>query len=111
MITTLNIGLAVEGHQDIDPQQVLTALRQVFPGQLNGYRVATSDTERTLVVRIEYTPGEDTSYEFCGRVYKLACMFGQDCIAVAFSGIPSGDLIGPGAKCWGKFSREFFIAY
>ena len=109
MLTTLNIGLAVEGHRDNDPHDVVARLRQLFPGDLRGYRVDMSDTEATLVARLHLQ--SDTSYDFTGRIYKLACLLGQDCIAVRFGGVPSGDLIGPGAKSWGRFDPRFFIDY
>lgn len=109
LLTTLNIGLAVEGHRDNDPQAVLSAVRHLFPGSLRGYRVAMSETERTLVLRLADV--DDGQYEFAGKVYRLANMFGQDCIAVKHAGVPTGDLIGPGAKDWGKFDRRYFIDY
>lgn len=111
LITTLNIGLAVAGMPDNDPQDVLTKVRALFPGSLRGYRVAMSDTERTFVCRLALDPAHDTGYDFTGRIYKLAVNLGQDCIAVAFAGVPCGDLIGPNAKAWGKFDRRYFIAY
>lgn len=109
MLTTLNIGLAVEGCQDNDPYEVVARLRQLFPGSLNGYRIVMSDTERTLVARLKLVT--ETSYDFTGRIYKLACLLGQDCIAVKFAGIPSGDLIGPAAKSWGRYDPRYFIDY
>lgn len=112
MLTTLNIGLAVEGHRDNEPDHVVGSVRTAFPGMLRGYRVAMSDTERTLVLRLELDrESSEHTYDFAGRIYKLACLWGQDCIAVKFAGIPSGDLIGPNAKAWGKYNPAFFIDY
>lgn len=110
-LTTLNIGLAVEGRRDNDPEQVIALLRQQFPGALRGHRVDMSETEQTVIARLQLGSNVELGYEFTGRIYKLATFFGQDCIAVKFGSRGYGALIGPGAKSWGRFNDEFFIDF
>ena len=110
MYTILNIGLAVEGRADNDPDQVVDLLKQVFgETSLRDWRVDLSDTERTVVAKLKLADGYDLGYEFVGKIYRLAYFFGQDCIAVQMGRRGYGELIGPGAKSWGKFNPDFFI--
>lgn len=112
MLTTLNIGLAVEGCRDNTVEWTMESVRRLFPGRVCGYREDLSETERTMVVQVETDERmTEAGYDFAGRIYKLACLLGQDCIAVKFAGVPSGDLIGPAAKSWGRYDPRYFIDY
>lgn len=109
---TLNIGLALpDGVAELKPQDVMTAVRGSFPGATRGWSIAQSATEPTVVVLLKIPAGADEFFGFIGKVYRLAVLLDQDCIAVSGHDTTAGELIGPNAKAWGEFSPEFFITY
>ncbi len=99
---TLNIGLASNnGAAPINAVEVLTWLRATGRKQINDARIVQSNTEPTLVVRIDAPLNAAEAYALCAA-------FDQDCIAQSADGI-SGALLGPNAAQWGSFNPSYFI--
>ncbi len=103
----LNIGLDSKTKGNIGGG---TAIREVvsYFGPASSFSFKHSDTELTCIASVRvnselhYTDVEN-------RIYFLARLLGQDCIAVYAPEQRKGTLIGPNAKAWGEFNPEFFI--
>lgn len=96
----LNIGLAVSGGANLDPQQVIQALHKVG-ADVVGSVVFDSDTEPTLVVKLK----ERLSGNI---VERLARNLNQEAIAQRFDD-GSGELYGPKADEWRPFNADYFL--
>lgn len=71
---------------------------------INGYRVADSQTEPTLVLFVTHKNAKITYHD----LNVIASRYAQDCIAVCnkdFEGI----LLGEYNTIWGEFSLDYFI--
>lgn len=112
-IIDMNIGLVTSedsGKLTIDTDQALDALRsRAF--RVIDYRVAQSDTEKTLVVSCSVdnqTPIHQVSFD----IERLCDTLKQDAIAgrLHFGEAKAGFLIGPKAAEWGgKFIEEYYL--
>ena len=80
-------------------------------------RMRRTPYEPTLVVKLLYpvssekadcAPPSVLRYEKYMRLYEVACLFAQDCIAV-LEADGTGVLIGANAKDWGEFDKTKFI--
>ncbi len=96
---TLNIGLAVNGGEELSPREVLHALHDYTISI--GAKVWVSDTERTLVVRTNAPIPAD-------KLHDLAVTLRQEAIAQRYAN-GTGILAGPNAAAWGDFNPAFFI--
>jgi len=112
---TINVGCALpDGVAELDPQDVALAIVGSFPGAswaLVEAEAVAYLNERTVVAQFDIEPGADNFYAFIGKVYRLAVILDQDCIAVSGHDTTVGELIGPNAKAWGDFNTEFFITF
>jgi len=102
----LNIGLARTGNSNIGTGTVLREL-SAHGFDLQAYNIHHSDTEITVVAEVTnsfsaFLPVDD-------RVFALANVLGQDCIAIYEPTSNLGALIGPKAAAWGEFNPEFFL--
>ncbi len=70
---------------------------------IDDYRVAQSNSEPTLVIKVNRLFAIDMYHD----LNMLASKYAQDCIAVANKS--NGVLIGKYNKLWGDFNSEFFI--
>lgn len=71
---------------------------------VNGYRVADSQTEPTLVLFVTHKNAKITYHE----LNKLASHYAQDCIAVCNKNF-DGILLGEYNTIWGEFNFDYFI--
>ena len=108
---TFNIGLGLpDGVAQLEVADVLTALRASFYPHKPNWQLRESTTEPTVVAEIDIdTNGSDNYFAFIGRVYRLAVLLDQDCIAVSGHDAHPGELIGPYAASWGEFIPELFM--
>lgn len=102
----LNIGLARTGNSNIGTGTVLREL-SANGFDLQAYSIHHSDTEITVVA--EVTNSFSASRPVEDRVFHLATVLGQDCIAIHQPVGGHGALIGPKAAAWGEFNPEFFL--
>jgi hypothetical protein len=103
MDVILNIGLAVNGNSNIGSG---TAIREVIATfGAASFKFKHSDTELTCIACVQFTDGAAAWH----KVYHLAQLLSQDCIAVYTPSIGKGELIGPRSEAWGAFNPEFFI--
>jgi len=98
----LNIGLAREGHSDLNSAFVLELLEQTLPSGLLDFKVCRSDTEKTVVAKVASNDVPNTFLE------GLAVVLGQDCIAALDDG-KVGRLVGPRAEAWAPFQPSQFL--
>lgn len=100
-----NLPLAAAGVLDVSG--VEKALDLMFGTGTYEYKLATSTTEPTMVVRLlgyNEVPA--------AQINTLCHLLGQDCIAVKLQRLYSvGRLIGPRAAAWGTFNNDYFIDY
>lgn len=113
---TVNIGLGLpDGVAELDPQDVAVALRGSFPGCVWSWIVHESgnhfEPERNVVAQLDIDAGADNYFAFIGKIYRLAVLLEQDCIAVSGHDTSPGELIGPNAADWGGFNPEFFVTF
>ena len=106
MKVTLNIGLARnDGRDDNSAGDTLSVL---FAGgwldKVYQLRIATSETERTLVIQCEAGGGP-----LGFGLYPVADSLAQDCIAVRNDDTGEGALLGPQAAKWGEFNPDYFL--
>ena len=102
----LNIGLASEAFGVINWRHALQATR--LQGiQVLAYRVLNSDTEPTIVARVNL-PTVLILAE-TRPLYTLARLLGQDCIAAYNEYERVGHLAGPAGAKWGAFNPECFF--
>lgn len=98
---TLNIGLNRNVGGAVRAADVLMWI--IGSGRkVRAARVEQSNTEPTLVARVN-APLSDA------EAYALCAAFDQDCIAQSADGI-SGELLGPNARQWAPFNPAYFIA-
>ena len=79
--------------------------------------IRRSRTEPTLVVKLLYPVSDEKAdcappsvlrYEKYMRLYEVACLFAQDCIAV-LEADGTGVLVGANCSDWGEFDKTQFI--
>jgi hypothetical protein len=97
---TLNIGLNRNVGGTVRAADVLMWIMS-SARKVSAATIAQSDTEPTLVARID-APLSDA------EAYALCAAFDQDCIAQSADGI-SGALLGPKSAEWGAFNPALFI--
>lgn len=119
-MVTLNIGLNISTEQEVarglapsvagfngvlQLGSVSRLVQGFFARHYHGSRLALSDTETTLVVRLQGITLEDA----VAALPALAAALGQDCIAAADA--DAGALVGARAEAWGSFDRDYFIEF
>lgn len=102
MNALLNIGMRRGRYgEDLHSSQVEHAMHSVDIDLMKAEVVAPdADSEATMVCFVERANPE--------KIYQLAEMLGQDCIAVYNLNNCVGRLIGPDAASWGEFNRDYF---
>lgn len=97
---TINIGLDVSDGRKIAREEALAAVLETGAKALS-VRVERSETEDTLIVRLDraLTPDE---------AFKLSEDLHQEAIAIKYAD-GSGELFGPMAEKWRPFNNAYFI--
>jgi hypothetical protein len=105
----LNVGLDIPAALGGGQHPVAVALAAVAAhvGPVQSYRVATSNTEVTLVARCD-APGTRRAQR--RAVHKLAAALQQDCVAAVPGCGAAPYLAGPRAAAWGKFAARFWLS-
>ena len=111
----INIGLApgaIFGGAPLRAAAVARVL--VTAGLLVNFRVAQSNTERTLVATVTMPAWVRDHQDILTLIYSLAVVLRQEAIAWKYVRQPSftndlGYLTGPHAIVWGSFNPAFFI--
>lgn len=119
MDVILNIGLNVaSGNNAYDARSergevALRYLSGFFPKIINKRLLTTYDDangtptiEDTLVVHL--LDGLNAEGSVYSAIFNLAQLLDQDCIAVFFTSVQEGLLIGPRANEWGAFDPQYF---
>jgi hypothetical protein len=105
----LNVGLDIPAALGGGQHPVAVALAAVasIVGPVQSYRVATSNTEVTLVARCEAPAIRRAQRR---AVYRLAAALQQDCVACVPGDGSAPFLAGPNAAAWGAFQARFWLS-
>lgn len=109
----LNVGLKIDALGDeFNTDSICTARASLIQGHFArlgyavGMKLAQSATEQTAIVELHCAV---QGLRIGAVIRELSDMLGQDCIAVYWPTIDTGELIGQNADKWGEFNKDYFL--